>query len=121
VIRGNEIFWNNFNFHRGAPFKLRTTGVVPLVPVGTGLLLLGGRRNLVEGNRVFGNYTVGVAVTLPADGSTLATCPFAGADVFDPAAQAQLTALAGEAAVAAWIKHPHAPKPGYTRLELYKP
>ena len=51
VIRGNEIFWNNFNFHRGAPFKPKASGVVPLVPVGTGVLLLGGRRNLVEDNR----------------------------------------------------------------------
>ena len=37
VIRGNEIFWNNFNFHAGAPFKPKTSGVVPLVPVGTGI------------------------------------------------------------------------------------
>ncbi len=61
VIRGNEIFWNNFNFHKGAPFKPKTSGVVPLVPVGTGLLLLGGRRNLVEDNRVYDNYAMGVA------------------------------------------------------------
>lgn len=61
VIRGNEIFWNNFNFHEGAPFKPKESGVVPLVPVGTGLLLLGGRRNTIEDNEVFGNYAVGVA------------------------------------------------------------
>jgi hypothetical protein len=35
VITGNDIFWNNFNFHAGAPFKLKKTGVVPLVPIGT--------------------------------------------------------------------------------------
>ena len=23
IIRGNEIFWNNFDFHKGAPFKIR--------------------------------------------------------------------------------------------------
>ncbi len=61
MIRGNEIFWNNFNFHEGAPFKPKSSGVVPLVPIGTGLLLLGGRRNLVEDNRVYGNYAMGVA------------------------------------------------------------
>jgi hypothetical protein len=61
VIIDNDIFWNNFNFHRGAPFKPKATGVVPLVPIGTGLLLLGGKRNRVENNRVFGNYLVGVA------------------------------------------------------------
>ena len=26
IIRGNEIFWNNFNFHKGAPFKIREDG-----------------------------------------------------------------------------------------------
>ena len=46
VIRGNEIFWNNFNFHKGAPFKIREDGTAALVPVGTGVLLLGGRRNI---------------------------------------------------------------------------
>ena len=43
VITDNDIFWNNFNVHAGAPFKPKKTGVVPLVPVGTGVLLLGGR------------------------------------------------------------------------------
>ena len=43
VITDNDVFWNNFNVHAGAPFKPKTTGVVPLVPVGTGILLLGGR------------------------------------------------------------------------------
>ena len=61
VIRGNEIFWNNFNFHEGVPSKPKSSGVVPLVPIGTGLLLLGGRRNLVEDNRGYGNYAMGVA------------------------------------------------------------
>jgi hypothetical protein len=61
VITDNDVFWNNFNFHRGAPFKPKTSGVVPLVPIGTGILLLGGRTNQVEGNRVFGNYLIGVA------------------------------------------------------------
>jgi hypothetical protein len=61
VITDNDIFWNNFNVHAGAPFKPKKTGVVPLVPVGTGVLLLGGRTNRVEGNRIYGNYLVGVA------------------------------------------------------------
>jgi len=177
VIRGNEIFWNNFNFHEGVPFKPKSSGVVPLVPIGTGLLLLGGRRNLVEDNRVYGNYAMGVAaveailleenpqaralignvvrdnafglegtdlngrdlaydgngtancfgpnsgvaVTIPASGSTLSPCPFDGANAFSAAAQAEMVSFTGKAAVAAWIKHPHAPKPGYTPLELYKP
>jgi hypothetical protein len=177
VIRGNEMFWNNFNFHEGAPFKPKESGVVPLVPVGTGLLLLGGRRNTVQDNKVYGNYAVGVAavegfllednpqaralvgnvvrdnefglggsdrngrelaydgngtgncfgpndgvsVTLPGDGSTFAPCPFAGANAFNRDAQVQMITLAGEAAVGAWIRHPHAPKPGYEPLEVYLP
>ena len=61
VITDNDVFWNNFNVHAGAPFKPKKTGVVPLVPIGTGILLLGGRTNRVEDNRVYGNYLIGVA------------------------------------------------------------
>ena len=61
VIRGNEIFWNNFNFHKGAPFKIREDGTAALVPVGTGVLLLAGRRNVVEQNQIYGNWSIGVA------------------------------------------------------------
>jgi hypothetical protein len=61
IIRDNEIFWNNFNFHEGAPFKIPTEGNAVLFPVGTGVLLFGGRRNVVEDNEIFGNYAVGVA------------------------------------------------------------
>jgi Periplasmic copper-binding protein (NosD) len=175
IIRNNEIFWNNFNFHEGAPFKIPTEGNAVLFPVGTGVLLLGGRRNIVEDNDIFGNYTVGVAalegfllqenpqartlesntvrsnrfglggndlngrelaydgngsgncfggntgvsVTIPADGSTLAQCPFTGGNAFNPAVQSEMIGLAGKAAVAQWIKHPHAPKQGFEPLELY--
>jgi hypothetical protein len=177
VIRGNEIFWNNFDFHAGAPFKPKTSGVVPLVPVGTGIGLLGGRRIAIEQNQIYGNYTVGVAMvegflleenpqaralegnsvignsfglngadlnghdlasdgngsgncfggnagvssTVPADGSTIAACPFSGPNAFSSAAQQELASYLGEAAVPRWIKHPHAPKPGYEPLELYEP
>jgi len=61
VITGNKIFWNNFDFHAGAPFKPRKSGVVPLVPIGTGVLLLGGRGNRIEDNDIFGNYLSGAA------------------------------------------------------------
>ena len=62
IIRGNEIFWNNFNFHKGAPFKIREDGTAALVPVGTGVLLLAGRRNTVEDNQIYGNWNGGVAL-----------------------------------------------------------
>jgi len=61
VIIDNDIFWNNFNFRAGhPPFPERTTGVPALAPSGTGIILLGGRGNRVENNRIFGNYLVGV-------------------------------------------------------------
>jgi hypothetical protein len=177
IIRDNEIFWNNFNFHKGAPFKIRQDGTAALAPVGTGILLLAGRRNIVEDNRIYGNWSIGVAliegilleknpqavdlvgnqvrdnafgldgtdlngrelaydgngsdncfggntgvsVTIPADGSTLSPCPFSGPNPFNQAALGQMLGLAGEASVAAWIRHPHADKPGFTPLELYTP
>src|SRR4051812_34114488 len=62
VITDNDIFWNNFNFHQGKPpFAVRSEGTAALAPVGTGILLLGGRGNRVENNRIFGNYLTGVA------------------------------------------------------------
>jgi hypothetical protein len=61
VIADNDIFWNNFNYFAGAPFKLLqgATGDVAY-PVGTGVLLFGGRRTRVEDNRIYGNYLIGV-------------------------------------------------------------
>jgi Right handed beta helix region len=175
IIRDNEIFWNNFNFHRGAPFKIREDGTAALAPVGTGVLLLAGRRNIVENNKIYGNWSIGVAliegillqknlqavdlvgnevrgnqfgldgtdlngrelaydgngsgncfgantgvsVTIPADGSTLTPCPFAGTNPFSQAAKEEMLGMAGEASVAKWIRHPHADKPGFEPLELY--
>ena len=61
VIIDNDIFWNNFNFHEGnPPFAKRDTGVAALAPVGTGIILLGGRGNRIENNRIYGNYLAGV-------------------------------------------------------------
>jgi hypothetical protein len=61
VITGNDVFWNNFNYFAGAPFPLRkgATGDVPY-PIGTGILIFGGRRTEVTRNRVYGNFLVGV-------------------------------------------------------------
>jgi hypothetical protein len=176
VITDNDIFWNNFNYYEGAPFKLRRGGAGVPYPVGVGVLLFGGRRNVVSNNRVYGNYlagvgalkqvllkqadaadlvgnrvqgnqfglggadlngrdlvydgsgtdncfgpNVGVAVTVPADGSALAPCPFSGANAFNQAAQTEAFGWAGDTTHEKfWIKHPHAPKKGYTPLEHYK-
>src|SRR3954453_3302216 len=62
VIVDNDIFWNNFNYHQGTPpFSVRKDGTAAMVPVGTGILLLGGRGNRIENNRIYGNYLTGVA------------------------------------------------------------
>ena len=60
VITNNDVFWNNFDYFQGAPFKLRkgATGTVDY-PVGTGILLFGGRRATVSGNRIWGHYLMG--------------------------------------------------------------
>jgi hypothetical protein len=58
---------------------------------------------------------------VPADGATFAACPFAGANAFSPAVQAQLLSYAGANDVPNWFRHPHAPKPGYEPLEVYAP
>jgi hypothetical protein len=177
VITDNDIFWNNFNYYVGAPFKRRksSVGSVPY-PVGVGVIIFGGRRNQVTNNRIYGNYltgfatlkqillkqadaadpvgnqvhdnqfglggadlngrdlvydgsgsdncfgpNVGVALTLPADGSVYAPCPFTGANAFNQAAQSEAFGWAGDTTHEKfWIKHPHAAKKGYTPLEHYK-
>ena len=63
VITDNDIYWNNFNYYNGAPFKndrSQTSGVP--FPIGVGVFLFGGRRTLVENNRIYGNYLAGVAM-----------------------------------------------------------
>jgi hypothetical protein len=69
VITDNDVFWNNFDYFQGAPFPLRSGATGDLAyPVGTGVLLYGGRGNVVTNNRIWGNYLVGAgmieAVTL---------------------------------------------------------
>lgn len=61
VITDNDVFFNNWDYFAGAPFRLRAgaTGEVPY-PVGTGILLFGGRTTTVSKNRVYGNYLMGV-------------------------------------------------------------
>jgi hypothetical protein len=175
VIADNDIFWNNFNFWAGAPFKIKPDGTAALAPVGTGIVVVGGHRNRVENNRIYGNYlagigmlegilnvkypqakalvgnqitgnafglngtdtngrdiaydgngtgnciagNTGVQVTLPADGSTFATCPFDGANAFSQDAQNQIVAFTGKNALSGWVKHPHPVKPGFQPLEVY--
>lgn len=173
VISDNDVFWNNFNYFEGAPFPLRkgATGDVPY-PVGTGILLFGSRRTRVTGNRVEGNFLVGVGalqqlllkqkdaqdlvgneisgnvfspadpngrdlfydgngsdncvsgntgvrVTVPADASTMAPCPFRGANAFSSAAQGQALTWATGGHEASWLRAPHRSRARIVPLERY--
>jgi plastocyanin len=63
VIVDNDVFWNNFDFHKGAPFPMpNASSMGNVIPVGTGIVLLGGRGNVIQNNRIFGNYLAGVAM-----------------------------------------------------------
>jgi hypothetical protein len=63
VITNNDVFWNNWNYNRGAPFVLKntSTGDIPY-PVGVGILLFGSQDTTVEKNRVFGNWLGGITL-----------------------------------------------------------
>ena len=76
VITDNDVFNNNFDYYVGAPFVTRKTaaGSIPF-PVGVGILLFGGRRDRVEGNRVYGNKLNGIGalqgLVVPSPDDTL--------------------------------------------------
>jgi hypothetical protein len=61
VIADNQVFWNNFNYKQGAPFKYRKAATDFEYPPGTGIVLLGGRHTLVQNNQVWGNWLVGIS------------------------------------------------------------
>jgi hypothetical protein len=177
VIKDNEVFWNNFNYYLGAPFKLRETAVGELAyPPGVGILLFGSRDTVVEDNDIYGNYVAGFAMidqialqqedartvdrntirgnsfglsgtdlngrdigydgsgsdncfadngetqnNLPADDSELVGCPFQGPNGVNTDARNELLRVSlAEDHEQYWVKHPHAPKSGYTPLEHYE-
>jgi hypothetical protein len=76
AIVDNEIFWNNLNIHEGNPPFTRPapSATGNLVPIGTGILLLGGRDHLIEDNKIFGNFLTGIAAI---DGILLVENPLA--------------------------------------------
>ena len=63
VISDNDVFWNNFNPYRGAPFRIPRKGPIGLAsyPIGIGVILLGGQDTTVERNRIYGNWLSGYA------------------------------------------------------------
>jgi hypothetical protein len=64
VITHNNVFWNNFDYYKGAPFKLGNTNTNGNAnvsyPVGVGILLYGGHNNTVTNNNVYGNWLTGI-------------------------------------------------------------
>jgi hypothetical protein len=178
VITDNDIFWNNFNYYAGAPFKIRPAAADSTAyPVGVGALLFGGHGNRVDNNRIYGNWlggagmveqfllkaklpaaselvgnqitnnqfglngtdlngrditydgngtnnciggNTGVAVTVPADQSTFAACPFAGANAFSGAVQGELVNWALDGTHEQYlVQHAHPAQAGLTPLFHY--
>ena len=64
AIVDNDIFWNNFNYYRGAPFEPKKFGGEYDLPPGLGIVLLGSRTARVENNRIFGNYLSGFGMVI---------------------------------------------------------
>jgi hypothetical protein len=83
---------------------------------------LNGRDLVYDGNgsgNCFSGNT-GVLVTVPADASTMATCPFTGTNAFSADTQSTLVSWAiAPDHEANWIMHPHAALAGFTPLEDY--
>jgi hypothetical protein len=176
AIVDNDIFWNNFNFHAGnPPFEVKDDGFPVLAPIGTGILLLGGRDHRIEGNRIYGNWLAGYAaldgilletsldamsldrnvvvnnafglngtdlngrdvvydgsgsdncfggntglqVSIP-DAAALPGCPFSGRNAFSQASRDTLLGFTGMGSLNNWIRHPHAPKRGFSPLETFE-
>lgn len=70
-----------------------------------------GSDNCISGN-------TGVQLTMPADQSTFAPCPFTGTNAFSSATQNEAIGWVGSP-TGQWIKHPHAPIPGLDPLETF--
>ena len=60
VIADNDVFWNNFLYDKGAPFTQRQSATGFPYPPGSGIILFGGRGHVVQNNRVYGNWLVGI-------------------------------------------------------------
>jgi hypothetical protein len=72
-----------------------------------------GTNNCISGN-------AGIAVTVPADASTFAACPFTGANAFSADVQTQLVNWAVDGTHEAFLlAHPHVAQAGITPLEHY--
>jgi hypothetical protein len=58
VFTDNDVFWNNFDVYKAAPYKAKR-GSNFAYPPGLGVILLSGRDNRFENNRIYGNWGAG--------------------------------------------------------------
>lgn len=106
VISHNVVFWNNFDYFRGAPFTIHAGSKGLTYPVGAGILLYGSRNTVISNNVVFGNFLLGIGIVdaielrqsdaAAVKGNTVSDNVFGrsgtdlnGADLFYPGALAQ--------------------------------
>jgi plastocyanin len=61
TIIDNTVFWNNYNYYKGAPFMIEKGADGLVYPIGIGVLLYGSRNTAVQENQIFGNYLAGFA------------------------------------------------------------
>ncbi len=59
TIIDNQVFWNNYNYYKGAPFVIEKGADGLVYPIGIGILLYGSRNTTVQDNQIFGNYLAG--------------------------------------------------------------
>ena len=62
VFAGNDVFWNNFDVYAGKPPYKPNAAEQFVYPPGVGAILLSGRDNQLDGNRIYGNHLTGLAV-----------------------------------------------------------
>ena len=65
MISNNEVFWNNFDYYKGAPFKLGNTKVGASAdvayPKGSASCSTAGTTTGIENNAVYGNWLTALA------------------------------------------------------------
>ena len=61
MIRDNDIFWNNFNFHEGAPFKPKKTASCRWCRSAPACCCSAAAATASRTTAIYGNYLVGVA------------------------------------------------------------
>ena len=85
IIIDNDVYGNNFNFYKSAPFPVAhgALGANADYPPGVGIMLLGSKDTTVQNNRVWGNHLVGIGGMDPKTLLSLKTTPQIAAAKFE--------------------------------------